>query len=1036
MKNPVEALKQNPGSVVFASYAEKLANEGNLDKAVEILEQGIQSNPGYAFGHAILANIMLVQNVPKRAAEEYQKALDTDPQMPCIFREYGKYFMGINQPAKALSFLKEALKYENDNPELRDLYEKADADSKAQTDLGLSDETTGAITEMFGNEEELPEIAVDTDEAAGGEEVLSDTDEDVLADSDEVPDGEILDVFDMDGLDDLDMTEDSGSGIDELASEDDGLAETVVAVEGEEQQVPSEASDDVDITSLLKTMRDNQEVDQELGDIDGANGVASKPDAEVIDQEEPSAPEIENPSDESVAIESLMGSIDGDDVDITEPENVATEPEIEAMGHDDVTDEQVAEVATEEEAPDMDALVDEPAMETMDTDEPDITIDETIVDEAEDNTDDILDMGVDDVEPSIETEDVVDEAVLPVDDAFDIVEPADGDVDLDSLIGSFGGDDVDIAEPEIETPVDTEVANEPVAEESFDLSAIVDNEEVLEGPDISIDETIVDEADDNTDDILDIGADVAEDPVLPVDDAINIADPADGDDDLDSLIGSFGGDDVDIAEPEDVIDDTGIDATPVETEPDKDMPGDYAVEGNESSYDDNEIDKLSTKEVTDQFPYDEFKKDVDNLLKNIDDDEDELLIEEQKEETGQEDSISDESGYGSGLPDFEDMGGFGQTGDPDEKAAEDSSLLKIEDAPAYDPSQFDDDLNGEPVMSDEEKTELLDYEKMAENGVGSGDETESDGIWDSPLAALVDDSVPDAPAESEIDIPQEAMFGDLSMEEIDALSDNGTFTELDTQNLQEETNDGIDYSDILADKSEEPAIDLETTLDEAVSFDEEVDELVSEDSGKGLSYGDKMIYDIGEVLPADDVPELSDIDTDDIGQDVGDGQPFSNEELLVEEERDEIPGDTETVNAVEEMIKQAPDFEMPVEEPQNIPGDFDVHEQSLGNLLDNYMETLQVEDTNNSLGNDFPEVVDEEIFDNLQMSNEEASDDNPDLPDNEATATIAEIYVRQGFIERGMDIYRILIKDFPDNEEYGKRLEELESMKEQSAEDI
>ena len=76
MRKPEEILEQNPGSALFASYAEQLVQEGNDDKAIGILEKGIASNPSYAYGHSVLANILYSQQNHQRAAEEFKKALE------------------------------------------------------------------------------------------------------------------------------------------------------------------------------------------------------------------------------------------------------------------------------------------------------------------------------------------------------------------------------------------------------------------------------------------------------------------------------------------------------------------------------------------------------------------------------------------------------------------------------------------------------------------------------------------------------------------------------------------------------------------------------------------------------------------------------------------------------------------------------------------------------------------------------------------------------------------------------------------------
>ena len=73
MRDPEEILKDNPGSVVFARYAEEMAQKGKFSEAVVILEKGIEANPQYAPGHSILAEILFMEESDEKAAEELKK---------------------------------------------------------------------------------------------------------------------------------------------------------------------------------------------------------------------------------------------------------------------------------------------------------------------------------------------------------------------------------------------------------------------------------------------------------------------------------------------------------------------------------------------------------------------------------------------------------------------------------------------------------------------------------------------------------------------------------------------------------------------------------------------------------------------------------------------------------------------------------------------------------------------------------------------------------------------------------------------------
>ena len=95
MKQPEVILKENPGSIIFARYADQLAQKGKIEDAIEILEKGIEANPSYALGHSVLAHIFHSQKSGERAEREWSKALELDPQISRDLVYMGKYFLQI-----------------------------------------------------------------------------------------------------------------------------------------------------------------------------------------------------------------------------------------------------------------------------------------------------------------------------------------------------------------------------------------------------------------------------------------------------------------------------------------------------------------------------------------------------------------------------------------------------------------------------------------------------------------------------------------------------------------------------------------------------------------------------------------------------------------------------------------------------------------------------------------------------------------------------------------------------------------------------
>jgi|GEM_PF-6900297 len=71
-------LKRNPGAPAFARLAERLREDGELGEAIWVCSRGLLANPGYSTGHTILAEILLENNLRKRARDEFSLALQLD----------------------------------------------------------------------------------------------------------------------------------------------------------------------------------------------------------------------------------------------------------------------------------------------------------------------------------------------------------------------------------------------------------------------------------------------------------------------------------------------------------------------------------------------------------------------------------------------------------------------------------------------------------------------------------------------------------------------------------------------------------------------------------------------------------------------------------------------------------------------------------------------------------------------------------------------------------------------------------------------
>jgi len=71
-------IKDNPKSLVFARLASIYLEQGRIDDAINLLEQGIQTYPSYVTGHFILAKAYIAKNQREKAEEALKKVISHD----------------------------------------------------------------------------------------------------------------------------------------------------------------------------------------------------------------------------------------------------------------------------------------------------------------------------------------------------------------------------------------------------------------------------------------------------------------------------------------------------------------------------------------------------------------------------------------------------------------------------------------------------------------------------------------------------------------------------------------------------------------------------------------------------------------------------------------------------------------------------------------------------------------------------------------------------------------------------------------------
>lgn len=375
----------------------------------------------------------------------------------------------------------------------------------------------------------------------------------------------------------------------------------------------------------------------------------------------------------------------------------------------------------------------------------------------------------------------------------------------------------------------------------------------------------------------------------------------------------------------------------------------------------------------------------------------------------------------------------------------DTGVLEIEDeGNEYDMSKLDFDLSAEeaeePVLTEEERAELLALEESPQD-VDKDTNAGENGVIqseDSELSGVPGETIPETEMKDSDETITENLYGDLSKDEIEVLSVTDTQPDDVEKHLQIETEEGIDYSDILY--GQEPSIESEDTP-ETVSEEKlrSEDELEPESSIEDVSPPETKEDDIldapidTEDIVTDEQEKPDSIDEASVKETIPDEKQERESGVSehVDETHDSLADDT----GILQDVSESPQYlGLPVDEEEIS----DVENSSLDELIDGYVIALKDSNIEPEKGeieypeeDISPESVPEEKEVELELTGEQPLDIDVEeeiSPEGEATATMAEIFVSQGLIPRAMEIYKVLLEQKPDNEKIQVRLEELQKM--------
>lgn len=133
-----ERIAIDPKSKLFVPLAEEYKKAGDLDRAIHVLLEGLQHNPGYVTARSFLGKLLLAKGDFAGAQKEFEEVVTTMPDNLMAQRSLGDLHVLQNRPHEALTYYKAALSLNPHDEELVSLISDIEAGRDVRLKIQLS----------------------------------------------------------------------------------------------------------------------------------------------------------------------------------------------------------------------------------------------------------------------------------------------------------------------------------------------------------------------------------------------------------------------------------------------------------------------------------------------------------------------------------------------------------------------------------------------------------------------------------------------------------------------------------------------------------------------------------------------------------------------------------------------------------------------------------------------------------------------------------------------------------------------------------
>ena len=118
LQNLIERYNRARDSRLFAPLADAYRKNGEVDKAIEILERGLEKMPQYASAHVILGKCYYDKGATERAKAEFRRVLELDGENLVALKFMGDILLAEDKRAEAAEFYRRILAIDATNTEV------------------------------------------------------------------------------------------------------------------------------------------------------------------------------------------------------------------------------------------------------------------------------------------------------------------------------------------------------------------------------------------------------------------------------------------------------------------------------------------------------------------------------------------------------------------------------------------------------------------------------------------------------------------------------------------------------------------------------------------------------------------------------------------------------------------------------------------------------------------------------------------------------------------------------------------------------